>query len=62
MLLVGGTEDAGTSVIGRITRAWESTPLADYKLRAASAVLRDEDTPSDVFLRLSAEAGGKATP
>jgi hypothetical protein len=59
MLLVGGTQDAGTSVIGRITRAWEKSPFTDHALRAASAVLSDEDTPSDVFLRLSAEAGGK---
>ena len=55
MLLVGGTEDAGPSVIARIQRAWEKTPHADQDLRVSSAVLRDEDMPSDVFMRLSAE-------
>jgi CheY-like chemotaxis protein len=60
MLLVGGTEDAGTSVIARIKRAWESTPHTEHELRATAAVLRDEDTPSDVFMRLSAEVSGPA--
>jgi CheY-like chemotaxis protein len=55
MLLVGGTEDAGRSVLARIQRTWEATPFAERDLRSSSAILGDDDMPSDVFLALAAE-------
>jgi CheY-like chemotaxis protein len=54
MLLVGGTPDAGASVAGRIRRGWATTEHTAHDLHFASAVLRDDDVPSDVFLRMAA--------
>jgi CheY-like chemotaxis protein len=58
MLLVGGTPESATRVVERMRRSWDASAHAERELRVASAIFREEDSPSGLFERVAAMVVG----